>query len=669
MPKPCRKLSAESLENRHLMFAPEGFLDAVDPGFITSGWALDRDSPNQAIDVQMRIDGERIEVVRAGNARPDVNAALGVPGDHGFRWQIPARYLDGQTHSVRAAGIDPQTGERVVLGSPITFANTLPQGYVDAVDPGFVIAGWAFDRDFGNGEIQLRISVDGTVVDVFNTNYVRPDINDTFGISGVHGFRWNIPSTYLDGQQHSFALEAIDPHSGNAYVLPSGVSTFQNTAPRGYFDAINDDYVVAGWAFDVDTPSESATVQIAIDGIVVANVVTDIHRADVNQAYGTSGNHGFNWQIPERFFDGLRHEVEIFVLDTANVGVNRPVDRNGMAFTGPTPNSLYLVFDGYEISRNQLQHWSADWSLSPDSCIDYDRNGVSIRPFYEGNANREEVIEKVMALVQADLGQFGIGVRRHSGPVVEGEGATTIFLGESTSCHPHIAGDIDVGNDNNTDIAFVGNEFWETENRSALALADVVLHEAGHTYGLYHVESGNSAETMGMRYSVPNDREWARDTTFLDATFPIKKNHGPNGTQNSFQEMVANFGLSQSQSPVVVLDASIPFGMEEADVDYSDLYEGYATVGDTNRDGVFDSSDLVLVFQFGHYEDTIVGNSSWEHGDWNGDGEFDSSDLVLAFNQGSYQATSIAAVDFAMFGVLESMSVGEANSKRDVEPN
>ena len=37
--------------------------------------------------------------------------------------------------------------------------------------------------------------------------------------------------------------------------------------------------------------------------------------------------------------------------------------------------------------------------------------------------------------------------------------------------------------------------------------------------------------------------------------------------------------------------------------------------GDANRDGYFDSSDLVAVFQQGEYEDGIAENSSWTEGD------------------------------------------------------
>ncbi|MFC1758009.1 choice-of-anchor Q domain-containing protein [Planctomycetota bacterium] len=60
--------------------------------------------------------------------------------------------------------------------------------------------------------------------------------------------------------------------------------------------------------------------------------------------------------------------------------------------------------------------------------------------------------------------------------------------------------------------------------------------------------------------------------------------------------------------------------------------------GDANFDGVFDSTDLIRVFQANQYEDEIANNSTWRDGDWNGDGEFDTSDLILAFQSGNYQA-------------------------------
>jgi hypothetical protein len=59
--------------------------------------------------------------------------------------------------------------------------------------------------------------------------------------------------------------------------------------------------------------------------------------------------------------------------------------------------------------------------------------------------------------------------------------------------------------------------------------------------------------------------------------------------------------------------------------------------GDSNLDGVFDTADMVEVFQAGQYEDAVARNSSWATGDWDGDGDFGTGDLVLAFSAGGYE--------------------------------
>ncbi len=65
-----------------------------------------------------------------------------------------------------------------------------------------------------------------------------------------------------------------------------------------------------------------------------------------------------------------------------------------------------------------------------------------------------------------------------------------------------------------------------------------------------------------------------------------------------------------------------------------------ALAGDANRDGVFNSADLILAFQGGKYEDGIPGNATWAEGDWNGDGDFTTADLVRAFQTGAYSTAA-----------------------------
>lgn len=67
----------------------------------------------------------------------------------------------------------------------------------------------------------------------------------------------------------------------------------------------------------------------------------------------------------------------------------------------------------------------------------------------------------------------------------------------------------------------------------------------------------------------------------------------------------------------------------------NDLKKTY--FGDSNLDGEFNSSDLVIGFSAGEFEDDIPLNSTWATGDWNGDLEFGTGDLVLAFQADGFE--------------------------------
>ncbi len=60
-------------------------------------------------------------------------------------------------------------------------------------------------------------------------------------------------------------------------------------------------------------------------------------------------------------------------------------------------------------------------------------------------------------------------------------------------------------------------------------------------------------------------------------------------------------------------------------------------IGDANLDGLFNTDDLLNVFQAGEYEDTVAANSGWAEGDWNADAEFTSGDLLAAFQDGGFE--------------------------------
>ncbi len=87
---------------------------------------------------------------------------------------------------------------------------------------------------------------------------------------------------------------------------------------------------------------------------------------------------------------------------------------------------------------------------------------------------------------------------------------------------------------------------------------------------------------------------------------------------------------------------------QDRSINLADLFhlievEFSTSIGDANLDLIFDSSDLVSVFQAGTYEDKTPNGSTWKTGDWNCDGNFNSSDLVTAFQRGRYADAERAA--------------------------
>lgn len=94
----------------------------------------------------------------------------------------------------------------------------------------------------------------------------------------------------------------------------------------------------------------------------------------------------------------------------------------------------------------------------------------------------------------------------------------------------------------------------------------------------------------------------------------------------------------RSEEPSLSFDLDGDGKVNQADRTYwvNELRRTY--FGDANLDGQFSSTDLIVVFRAGEYEDDVPLNSTWAEGDFNGDLEFTSSDMIVGMLTGAYEA-------------------------------
>ena len=95
--------------------------------------------------------------------------------------------------------------------------------------------------------------------------------------------------------------------------------------------------------------------------------------------------------------------------------------------------------------------------------------------------------------------------------------------------------------------------------------------------------------------------------------------------------------------------------------------------GDSDLDGDFDSSDLIVVFAAGKYESGDP--AMWRDGDWDGNGLFETSDLVMALKDGGYEQPSNAhaavpepnAILIFGFGAIALLGARMRNGRHQIE--
>lgn len=176
-------------------------------------------------------------------------------------------------------------------------------GFVQKAGPRGV-EGLAWNASDPASSAPLECLVDGKVVSVFLAESLAPtdEPADTSAARFVHP----APLVLLDGNEHEINIRFSD--SGRSLqncpfrlkIEPSVEGLFR----------INDAGQLSGWAIDRAFPSESVTIEIFLDGIMLTEVQANLpHGILAGRAYN-EGRCAFVVPLPNSIKDGERHTLE-----------------------------------------------------------------------------------------------------------------------------------------------------------------------------------------------------------------------------------------------------------------------------------------------------------------------------------------------------------------------
>ena len=195
-----------------------GFADPFS-GTIITGWAVCRSAPDRRARLRMFVDGQAAGTADCDQPRESLRE-LGLPTSFGgFAFALPARFLDGKTHSLSVLFED---------GTPLPFRQadggtrpklaftaepvTAIEGVVDGLH-GDSIRGWVVRKHLVTGEfegnVRLQVLCNGIAVGEIVADQPRMDVAREHRCDPGVGFGFKLPQHCRNGMEFEFVFKAL----------------------------------------------------------------------------------------------------------------------------------------------------------------------------------------------------------------------------------------------------------------------------------------------------------------------------------------------------------------------------------------------------------------------------------------------------------------------------
>ena len=306
--------------------------------FLTNGNAF---NPAASYNYQADVANDQLKAIlgayAGANTTNNLNITqsgnfLNAPIANSYQWLLNGNIISGanaQTYKAKEKGnyTIQLTGDNGCIKEVQFNVSALePEGFLEQSDCG-IISGYGHDPDSTNLSIDAHIYVDGNFVAIAKTEYFKKGYNFNHGINGSHYFIWQVPAQFKDSATHLVEVYLINYPSGsgnNVKIGTANIGPCNSGEPIGHYESAWCNKI-SGWAFDPDDTTQALVMHLYVDGNMEASIDADLPRSDVNTDQGISGNHGFEWMIPNKYKDGNTHLYELYMLNYPyGSGLNNP---------------------------------------------------------------------------------------------------------------------------------------------------------------------------------------------------------------------------------------------------------------------------------------------------------------------------------------------------------
>lgn len=638
---------------------PEGELYLCEGGAGTihiEGYAFDRDAPNDALEINVYVDGNGYNVGNADSENEHVNNVIGIPGNHGFDKTFSV--TETGTHHVDVYALNKGSGDNTVLGSANITIDPLmhsPEGSLDAYSGGngtVYVGGWGFDPDLPDKSISVHVYLGtsddaGICVGEITANTERSDVNTVHGCGNYHGFDGTISANVSSGT-YFLRVALIDANGGAATWLDGGKVTIQNkttstVSPEGCLDAYsggNGTVYVGGWGFDPDSLDESIGVHIYLGtndsaGVCVGSITANLKRNDVNDAYDCGDYHGFDGTVSVNVAPGT-YFLRVDLID-ANGGPATWLDGGNVTIK----DEIIPTISKVEISDISL----TGYKVTVTALDNVEVKSVQL-PTWTAKNRQDDIVWHTAAKTGQNTWTYTVKISDHNNEygiyytdiyVTDSSGNQTAW-GESNGHRSTVkigvyivtfnanGGTCDTSNKNATYNSIYGTLPMPTRT--------------GYNFnGWYTAKTGGTKITATSNYSITSNQilyaQWIANnykvtfnvnggtcgTSSVSVTYKSTYGTLPTPTREGFTFT----GWYTAQTGGTKITDSTQVTITSDQILYAH-WEKDVIEGDVNNDGYFNIADLVMMQKYLLHIGSLT---AWENGDLYNDNGINGLDLAL----------------------------------------